>query len=252
MWRSARRRVRIKFWMSPDTVSDVIHDAAQRPCGRRRSGIVGNSAERSMAVVHKLSSAKRGSSADGMVDRPKDTLPAVHAAMQSRLDVPQPKRLKVRSPDCVEAPVQKSERTSSPRGLRIRSTGDRFSAWKQASSPSAGARRMDQQTFDQFTHFGGFDWARASHHIVIVDRGGQVVLSLGFDDDAQGWATLREKIGQLPRLAVAIETSCGPAVERLLEMNLPVFPLNPKAAERYRDRKSPAGVKDDERDALSF
>jgi len=111
---------------------------------------------------------------------------------------------------------------------------------------------MDQQTFDQFTHFGGFDWARASHHIVIVDRGGQVVLSLGFDDDAQGWATLREKIGQLPRLAVAIETSCGPAVERLLEMNLPVFPLNPKAAERYRDRKSPAGVKDDERDALSF
>ena len=112
--------------------------------------------------------------------------------------------------------------------------------------------RMDEQTFDRFTHFGGFDWGRAAHHIVIVDRSGSVVLSLAFDDNAEGWATLREKIGDLPALAVTIETSCGPAVERLLEMNLPLYPLNPKAAERYRDRKSPAGVKDDERDAFSF
>lgn len=56
----------------------------------------------------------------------------------------------------------------------------------------------------------------------------------------------------LGALAVAVETSCGPAVERLLEMGLAVYPLNPKVAERYRDRKSPAGVKSDERDAFSF
>jgi transposase len=35
-------------------------------------------------------------------------------------------------------------------------------------------------------------------------------------------------------------------------MGLTVYPLNPKAGERYRDRKSPAGVKSDERDAFSF
>ncbi len=106
--------------------------------------------------------------------------------------------------------------------------------------------------FDQFTHFAGFDWARQTHHIVIVDRAGKLALSLGFADDAEGWAMLRQRIRDLPNLAVAVETCCGPAVERLLEMGLAIYPLNPKSAERYRDRKSPAGVKSDELDAFSF
>jgi transposase len=51
---------------------------------------------------------------------------------------------------------------------------------------------------------------------------------------------------------VAIETSHGPEVERLLALGVSVFPMNPKAAERYRDRKAPSGVKDDLLDAWSF
>lgn len=109
-----------------------------------------------------------------------------------------------------------------------------------------------QPPFDAFRHFAGFDWASDHHHMVIVDHSGTIALNLCFDDDAAGWAKLREKIQALGVLAVAVETSCGPAVERLLEMGLAVYPLNPKVAERYRDRKSPAGVKSDERDAFSF
>jgi len=44
---------------SPDTVSDVIQDAAQRPSGRRRSSMVDNSAGRATAEVHDLSAACR-------------------------------------------------------------------------------------------------------------------------------------------------------------------------------------------------
>lgn len=114
-----------------------------------------------------------------------------------------------------------------------------------------------QLSFDQFTHFAGFDWAREVHHIVVVDRGGKIVLSLPVEETAEGWARLRTKIAELmgdrvDRLAVTVETSSGPAVERLLEMGLAVYPINPKSAQRYRDRKSPAGVKTDERDAWSF
>jgi transposase len=113
--------------------------------------------------------------------------------------------------------------------------------------------QSSQKAFDRFTHFAGFDWARSSHQIVVVDRAGKRVLNFAFKEDAQGWAGLREKIKEFSTtLAVAVETNCGPAVERLLEMQLTVFPLNPKVAERYRDRKSPAGVKSDERDAFSF
>jgi transposase len=105
----------------------------------------------------------------------------------------------------------------------------------------------------RFSHFGGFDWARRSdHQLVVVDPGGRVVLSLRFPDDAAGWADLRERVAAFPALAVAIETNCGPVVERLLGLGLAVYPMNPKAAERYRDRKAPAGAKDDELDAWSF
>jgi len=112
---------------------------------------------------------------------------------------------------------------------------------------------MDEQpTFAQLKYFAGFDWAQESHHVVVVDGAGRIVLSLALADDARGWATLAEKLRDLPDLAVAVETSCGPAVERLLEMGLAIYPLNPKSAQRYRDRKSPAGVKNDELDAFSF
>jgi transposase len=114
-----------------------------------------------------------------------------------------------------------------------------------------------QPSFDQFIHFAGFDWARQDHHIVVVDRGGKIVLSLAVPETAEGWANLRTKLsellgGDLSKLAVTVETTCGPAVERLLEMGVAVFPVNPKSAQRYRDRKSPAGVKSDERDAFCF
>jgi transposase len=63
---------------------------------------------------------------------------------------------------------------------------------------------------------------------------------------------LRAKLRACPRIGVALETCCGPAVERLLDAGLSVYPLNPKAAQRYRDRKAPSGGKSDGLDARSF
>jgi len=108
------------------------------------------------------------------------------------------------------------------------------------------------QAFGQLTHYGGFDWAKAEHHALVVDRQGHIVLSLRFANDADGWAHFRRKVAAFPGLGIAIETNCGPAVERLLDMGLTLYPLNPKAAERYRDRKAPAGAKDDALDAWSI
>ena len=52
--------------------------------------------------------------------------------------------------------------------------------------------------------------------------------------------------------AVAVETSAGSAVQRLLDLGLAVYPVNPMAARRYRERKAPAGAKDDRLDAWSL
>jgi transposase len=107
-------------------------------------------------------------------------------------------------------------------------------------------------SFQELTHYAGFDWALNKHQITVVDRTGKVELQLAFANDAEGWASLREKLAAFPKLGVAIETNCGPAVERLLAVDLAIYPMNPKAAERYRDRKRPAGGKDDPIDAWSF
>jgi hypothetical protein len=109
----------------------------------------------------------------------------------------------------------------------------------------------------QFKLFAGFDWASDHHDVVAVDPDGQIVLEMTIEDTTEGWATLREKfakhVGQdLSAVAVAVETCNGPAVERLLETGCGVYPLNPKAAQRYRERKSPMGSKCDRLDAWSF
>jgi transposase len=114
--------------------------------------------------------------------------------------------------------------------------------------------RTDTTTplFSELTHYAGFDWGIQAHEIAVVDREGQVLLKISFEDTAAGWAHVREKLSAFGQLGVAVETRCGPAVERLLEAGLIVFPLNPKAAERYRDRKAPSGVKNDALDARCF
>ena len=50
-------------------------------------------------------------------------------------------------------------------------------------------------------------------------------------------------------VGVAIETPRGPVVESLLALGLAVHSINPKQLDRFRDRYSPAGAKDDRRDA---
>jgi transposase len=110
----------------------------------------------------------------------------------------------------------------------------------------------ESSTWDQWTHFGGFDWAKDHHDLVVVDRNGQKVLEFRIADDAEGWNQLRQKVQTFPALAVAVETSQGAVVERLLEAGLAIYPVNPKAASRYRDRKAPSGTKTDHLDAWSL
>lgn len=116
--------------------------------------------------------------------------------------------------------------------------------------PSAAAADV---SFAQLTHYCGFDWAKDTHQAAVVDKSGTLVLELSFANTAEGWSTFSAKLLALNgTVGVAIETSCGPAVERLLQLGLSLWPLNPKAAERYRDRKRISGPKSDPLDAFSF
>ncbi len=101
-------------------------------------------------------------------------------------------------------------------------------------------------------HFAALDWASDHHDLVVVDRAGELVESFRFAHSGPGWEELRQKLAAYPGLAVAVETNQGAAVQQLIEAGLEVYPVNPKSAQRYRERKAPSGVKDDQLDAWSL
>src|SRR5262249_56028565 len=99
--------------------------------------------------------------------------------------------------------------------------------------------------------FGGLDWATQKHSVVVVDPRGKVLEDFEIEHSALGWKKFRERMQPYGSIPFAVETSQGAAVEQLLEAGMQVYPLNPKSAQSYRQRKAPSGVKDDRLDAWS-
>ena len=102
--------------------------------------------------------------------------------------------------------------------------------------------------------FVGIDWASKMHRVCLVDAAGNRVQERDVDHDGAALnelcAWLLQTTGAAPgAIAVAIETPRGPLVELMLERGFPVFSLNPKQLDRFRDRFTMAGAKDDSRDA---
>ena len=110
----------------------------------------------------------------------------------------------------------------------------------------------DSEQWKQFRAFGAVDWASEKHSVVVVDQTGKVIEDFEIEHSALGWKKFREKLQPYGSIPFAIETSQGAAVEQLLEAGMIVYPLNPKSAQAYRERKAPSGVKDDRLDAWSF
>jgi transposase len=114
------------------------------------------------------------------------------------------------------------------------------------------AVKTENLSWESITHYAGFDWAKDHHHVVVVNQQGKIVEELMFEHSADGWAKWKELVKKYPHLAVAIETNQGAAIEQLLESGACVYPVNPKSAERYRDRKAPSGTKTDYLDGWSM
>jgi transposase len=108
---------------------------------------------------------------------------------------------------------------------------------------------MDQE-YDLFV---GIDWATASHAVCVLDRDRKVIAELEVGNNGEkiaGLAKQLEQLAALDRIAVGIEVPRGAIVETLVERGAHVYALNPKQTDRFRDRHTVAGAKDDRRDAF--
>ena len=107
---------------------------------------------------------------------------------------------------------------------------------------------------ETFEWFLGIDWGYDVHEFCLVDVTGQVrgtravAHTLTGVHEAAQW--VQQLTGRSPtHVAVGLETRWGALVTTLLEHGFAVFAINPKQLDRFRDRFTSGGAKDDRRDA---
>jgi transposase len=119
---------------------------------------------------------------------------------------------------------------------------------------TAGRERGGSRVENEYRYFVGVDWGSQRHRVCLMNGQGSVLGERWIEHSGSGLAEgvdwLRQQTGDSVSLAVAIEVPRGAVVETLLEHGFAVFSINPKQLDRFRDRYSPAGAKDDRRDAF--
>ena len=88
---------------------------------------------------------------------------------------------------------------------------------RDPSGAMPNKKGKSMKTWQQITHYAGFDWARDHHAVVIVDVQGHIVADFEFEHTRSGWQKFREQTAAFPNLALAIETNKGAAVDQLLQ-----------------------------------
>lgn len=99
----------------------------------------------------------------------------------------------------------------------------------------------------------GVDWADQEHAVWVEDEQGAKVIAHTVKQTAEGWATwgrwLHERRAEGTELWAGIEKPEGRVVEFLLDHGVVVYPINPRAIHKVRDRFRTSGAKSDAFDA---
>ena len=100
----------------------------------------------------------------------------------------------------------------------------------------------------------GIDWGSQVHHVGVLDANGARVEDYDVPHSGAGLERLVERLRRRApdpaRVGVALEVPRGAIVEALLARGYHVFAINPKQLDRFRDRQTVGGAKDDRRDAF--
>jgi transposase len=98
----------------------------------------------------------------------------------------------------------------------------------------------------------GWDWGSEGHDVTVLDEAGQILERFALSHDEAGLEAALQRLrrhGAPAALPVAIETSHGLVVERLLEAGHPVVPVHPNAFHAARPRWGAARAKSDPGDS---
>ena len=108
---------------------------------------------------------------------------------------------------------------------------------------------------DEYRIYVGIDWATEAHQACVLDCTGCILAERSFAHTGEAVAGFTQWLhgvagGDPSRAAIAIEVPRGAVVETLIEQGFHLYAINPKQLDRFRDRYSVGGAKDDRRDAF--
>jgi transposase len=128
---------------------------------------------------------------------------------------------------------------------------------RHQSAPSQWetATKEEVEVDDEYRIYVGIDWATEAHQACVLDCTGRVLTERSFAHTGEAVAGFAQWLhgvagGDPGRAAIAIEIPRGAVVETLVEQGFHLYAINPKQLDRFRDRYSVAGAKDDRRDAF--
>ena len=109
-------------------------------------------------------------------------------------------------------------------------------------------------TTAEYELYVGIDWATQAHRVVVLDAARRPLHDRSVRQDGvalEAFATWLVALvaGRGDAIAVALEVPRGALIDTLLARGCHVFAINPKQLDRFRDRFTVAGAKDDRRDA---
>lgn len=100
----------------------------------------------------------------------------------------------------------------------------------------------------------GIDWAEAHHDVAVLGDSGKVLERRRIDTGVPGFgqlmAMLQEHAEDPTEVPVAIETDKNLIVVAMQAAGLTIYPINPRAVARYRERHGQSGKKSDPGDAF--
>lgn len=105
-----------------------------------------------------------------------------------------------------------------------------------------------------FHFYVGIDCGARTHTACVLDRDGRILEKCAVEHTGNQIIAFLDRLLETCRqqpatVAIALESPRGAWMEAALERGFAVFAINPKQLDRFRDRYSPAGAKDDVRDA---
>ena len=100
----------------------------------------------------------------------------------------------------------------------------------------------------------GIDWADDHHDVYVTDNSAAALDSFNIPHSHEGMEKLISRVSKCSAdresVLVAVESHQGLLIYALLEAGYLVYPINPKAMSRYRDRYRMSSSKSDPKDAM--